>query len=189
MSPFTYLKHTALVDDNSTSTGNIKIKRPQKGQLLGLLDFLSPDKKTVALDGQTVQIYLPNMKTVQIVDLGKHKVLLEQFFLFGFGTSRRDLEAAYSVSYGGPESVNGEATTRLVLISNNPDVKKQLSKFELWMPTCRDFRPASRSGCHGWCSDAGVASPRSPRCSPISSFARSSARFVWRCSSTTHADR
>jgi len=130
---FNYVKYTALVADKSTSTGAIKIKRPKAGQLLGLLDFVAPDKKIVALNGQTVDIYLPNMKTVQEVDLGKHKVLLEQFFLFGFGTSRRDLEAAYSVSYGGGESVNGEATTRLVLISTSPDVSKQLSKFELWI--------------------------------------------------------
>ncbi len=94
---------------------------------------MTPDVKTVALDGQTVQIYLPNLKTVQIVDLGNHKVLLEQFFLFGFGTSRRDLEAAYSVSYGGPETINGDATTRISLISKSPDVTKQLSKFELWI--------------------------------------------------------
>jgi len=130
---FTYVKHTALVDENSTSTGAIKIKRPKPGQLLGLLDFISPDVKTVALDGQTVQIYLPNLKTVQVVDLGKHKVLLEQFFLFGFGTSRHDLEAAYTISYGGPESINGEATTRLKPISKNPEVSKQLSGFELWI--------------------------------------------------------
>jgi outer membrane lipoprotein-sorting protein len=130
---FVYVKYTAIVDEKSNSEGSIKIKRSKQGDLAGLLDFTKPDKKLVAMSGQTVEIYLPNMKTVQVVDLGKHKVLLEQFFLFGFGTSRRDLEAAYSVSYGGPESVNGEATTRLVLISKSPEVKKQLSKFELWV--------------------------------------------------------
>jgi outer membrane lipoprotein-sorting protein len=130
---FKYLKYTAIVNESSTSTGTIKIKRPKPGQLLGRLDFEAPDKKIVVMDGQKVEIYLPNMKTVQEVDLGKHKVLLEQFFLFGFGTSRRDLEAQYIVSFGGPEAVNGEPTTRLELISRNPDVKKQLSKFELWI--------------------------------------------------------
>jgi outer membrane lipoprotein-sorting protein len=133
MAQFKYVKHTALVNEDSTSTGAIKMKRPKAGQLLGLLDFVAPDKKIVALNGQKVEIYLPNMKTVQEVDLGKHKVLLEQFFLFGFGTSRRDLEAAYSVSYGGAESVNGEPTTRIVLFSKSEEVKKQLSKFELWI--------------------------------------------------------
>jgi outer membrane lipoprotein-sorting protein len=131
---FINVKHTAIVPNaDATATGTMKIKRSKPGELIGLIDFISPDKKTVVLNGQTVDIYLPNIKTVQEVDLGKHKVLLEQFFLFGFGTSRRDLEAAYAVTYGGPETVNSEATTRLELVSKNPDVVRQLSKFELWI--------------------------------------------------------
>jgi outer membrane lipoprotein-sorting protein len=130
---FKYVKYTAIVNESSASTGAIRIKRPKPGQLLGLFDFERPDKKIVTLNGQKIEIYLPNLKTVQEIDLAKHKVSPEQFFLFGFGTSRRDLEAAYGVSFGGPESVNGEATTRLVLISKNPDVSKYFSKFELWI--------------------------------------------------------
>ena len=134
---FTYVKFTAIVKEESTSHGDIKIKKIKRPKppddILGLLDFKDPDKKTVALDGKTVQIYLPNIKTVQIVDLGKHKVLIEQFFLFGFGTSKGDLLEAYDVSYGGPESIDKEATTRLVLVSKNPEVKRQLTKFELWI--------------------------------------------------------
>lgn len=131
------VKHTAIVNEDSPSTGTIrikKIKRPSPpDDILGVLDFTAPDKKTVVLNGKTVDIYLPNIKTVQEVDLGKHKGLVEQFFLFGFGTSRSDLEAAYSVSYGGPETLNGEAVTRLVLVSKNKDVAQRLSKFELWI--------------------------------------------------------
>jgi len=128
---FKNVKYTALVNESSTSTGTVKIKRTP-GQMLALYDFLSPDKKTVAIDNKAVEIYLPNMKTVQVFDIGK-KVSTEQFFLFGFATSRRDLEAAYSVSYGGAESINGEPATRLALISNNADVKKLFVKFELWI--------------------------------------------------------
>jgi outer membrane lipoprotein-sorting protein len=130
---FHYVKHTAIVNENSPSDGTIKIKKKPPNDILGLLDFVSPDKKTVVLNGKSVDIYLPNIKTVQKVDLGKHKVLVEQFFLFGFGTSRSDLEHAYSVSLGGPETVSGDATTRLELVSKNPEVSRQLSKFELWI--------------------------------------------------------
>jgi outer membrane lipoprotein-sorting protein len=130
-----YLKHTAIVNDDSTSTGTImikKIKNPKPpDEIRGLFDFVAPDKKKVSLNGKTVEIYLPNINTVQIVDLGSHRTLLEQFFLFGFGTSRSDLERAYNVSYSGAESVGGEAVTRLVLVSKDKEVTKQLSKFEL----------------------------------------------------------
>ena len=130
---FNYVKHTAIVNEDSPYSGKIMIKRPKPGALIGLLDFVSPDPRKVALGGDTVDIYLPNIKTVQEYDLGKHKLLVEQFILFGFGTSKSDLEAAYNITYGGPETITGEATTRLVLISKNPDVARQLSKFELWI--------------------------------------------------------
>jgi len=134
---FVNVKHTAIVNEDSKSSGTIKIKKikrtPPPDDILGLLDFTAPDKRVVALTGKTVQIYLPNLKTVQEVDLGKHKVWVEQFFLFGFGTSRSDLEAAYNVTLGGPETIGSEATTRLVMTSKNPEVSRQLSKFELWV--------------------------------------------------------
>jgi outer membrane lipoprotein-sorting protein len=131
---FAYVKRTAIVPDaDSRSTGTIKIKKRPPNDILGLLDFAAPDKKTVVLNGKTVDIYLPNIKTVQKVDLGKHKDLVEQFILFGFGTTRSDLERAYSVSYGGPETINGEAATRLELVSKKPEVARQMSKFELWI--------------------------------------------------------
>ena len=130
---FKYVKFTALVSVSSTSTGTIKIKRPQPGLLLGRFDFEAPDKKTAVLNGQKFELYLPNLKTVQEADLGKHKGLVEQFFVLGFGTTKRDLLAAYDVSLGGPDSIGGEPTTRLELISKNPDVKKSVSKFELWI--------------------------------------------------------
>ena len=130
---FKYTKFTAIINEGSDSTGSIKIKRPKAGKLLALFDFVAPDKKVVVVDDQKVDIYLPNIKTVQEADLCKHKVLVEQFFLFGFGTSRSDLEASYSVSLGGNETVNGEPTTRLMLVSKNPDIQKQLTRFELWI--------------------------------------------------------
>lgn len=134
---FTYMKFTAVVNDKSTSEGSIKIKKNKRPQppddILGILDFSEPDKKTVALDPKTVQIYLPKLNKVQVIDLGKHKGLVEQFFLFGFGTSKSDLLANYDVSLGGTETIGNEPTTHLVLVSKNPEVKRQLSKFQLWI--------------------------------------------------------
>jgi len=134
---FSYMKFTAAISLKDTSEGTMKMKKVKRPKppddILGLLDFTAPDKKTVVLDSKRVQIYLPKLNKVQVVDLGNHKGLIEQFFLFGFGTSKSDLLAAYDVSYGGAETVNGEPTTHLVLISKNPEVKKQLSKFQLWI--------------------------------------------------------
>jgi outer membrane lipoprotein-sorting protein len=129
----TYTKHTALVNIDSVSTGTIKIKRPQPRDMRMLVDYTAPDKKTVWFEGHTVDILLPNIKTVQEYDIGKNKDLLEQFFLVGFGTSRRDLSDAYNISLGGADVVDGESVTRISMTSKNPEVQKRLTKFELWI--------------------------------------------------------
>jgi outer membrane lipoprotein-sorting protein len=130
---FGQIKHTAVVDENSNSSGKIKIKKKPPAVILAWLEFTAPDPKTIIINDKIVDIYLPLIKTVQEADLGKHKDWVEQFLLLGFGTSRSDLERAYNVSLGGPEAINGEAATRLVMISKNPEVNRRISKFELWI--------------------------------------------------------
>jgi outer membrane lipoprotein-sorting protein len=131
---FAYLKHTAVVNDNSEATGKIKIKKDGK-KIQALLNFETPvtDKKDVELNNDTVRIFLPNANTLQKYNLAEHKGLVEQFILFGFGTSRRDLETNYNVFLGGQETINGEEATRLVMTSKNQDMAKQLTQFELWI--------------------------------------------------------
>jgi len=128
-----YTKHTALVNIDSTSNGTIKIKRPKPHEMRMLVDYTEPDKKTVWFADHTVDIYLPNIRTVQEYDVGKNKDLLEQFFLVGFGTSRRDLSAAYNISYSGSQPINSDPATRIALVSKNSEVSKRLTKFELWI--------------------------------------------------------
>lgn len=128
-----YTKHTAIINVDSVSTGTIKIKRPQPHQMRMLVDYTAPDKRTVWFEGQTLDILLPNIKTVQEYNLGKNKNLIEQFFLTGFGTSRRDLSDAYNISLSGTDVVNGESVTRITMTSKNPEVQKRLTRFELWI--------------------------------------------------------
>jgi outer membrane lipoprotein-sorting protein len=131
---FANVKYTAVVNEKSPpNEGKIAIKKKGPGEILGRLDFIRPDEKLVLLLGQTVDIFLPQIRTMQEADLGKHKGLLEQFFLIGFGTAKSDLVAAYTVSLGGTETINGEPTTRLELVSKKPEINRQVSKFELWI--------------------------------------------------------
>jgi len=53
--------------------------------------------------------------------------------LLGFGSNSKDLESAYSIRLGGPETVAGQEATRLELIPKSPDVLAHLKRVDLWI--------------------------------------------------------
>ncbi|MDQ6704488.1 MAG: outer membrane lipoprotein carrier protein LolA [Acidobacteriota bacterium] len=130
------ISHTAVINEDSVDSGTIKLKRSRKGARSDtrmIVDLTAPDRKTVALEGDTFQIYLPKIKTVQEYDLGKKRDLLDQFLLLGFGTPGRELSRAYDTTFAGAETVEGHKAGHLQLIPKSPEVLKQLKKVDLWI--------------------------------------------------------
>jgi len=125
--------HTTVINEDTVDEGTIKLKRPHPRDLRMLIDVTEPDSKTYAFQGHKLEIYFPKAQTVQEIDVGKSRALLEQFFLVGFGTSRTDLESAYVLRLIGPETVAGQKTEHLELIPKSKEVLQYLSKFELWI--------------------------------------------------------
>src|SRR5579885_1588740 len=85
-------QHTAVLNDNSTDTGSVKMLKTGKG-VIALMDITAPDKKAYQYEGRNVEIYYPNMKEKDVYDIGASgEQLAGQFFTLGFGTSGKDLE-------------------------------------------------------------------------------------------------
>ena len=128
------VSHTAVINEDSVDMGTIVVKVPKPHELRMLIDFHPPDEKKVRIDGTKVEIYYPKTNIVQEFDLGKnHRSQMEQFRRLGIGSNSKDLLDAYKISLGGPETVNGEATTRIELIPKSKDLVAQFPKFELWI--------------------------------------------------------
>ena len=128
------LSHTAVINEDNVETGTIVVKAARPHELRILMDFEQPDRKRVKIDGTRVEVYYPKTNTVQEIDLGKnHRSQVEQFLRLGFGSSSQDLLSAYSVQPGGPETVAGEAATRIVLVPKSKELLAQFPKFELWI--------------------------------------------------------
>ncbi len=125
--------HLAVINDDEIDSGTMLIKRSKPRDMRMLVDLTQPDRKTLSFQGRKVEIYYPKIQTVQEFDLGKNRELVDQFFLIGFGTSRKDLQASYNISALGTESIHGQTATRLELIPKSRDVAQHLKKFELWI--------------------------------------------------------
>jgi outer membrane lipoprotein-sorting protein len=129
-----YLVHTAVIDDDSSETGLVKMKKVQEHEVIGLVEFTEPDRRVIAFAHSQVQIYYPKIKTVQIYDLGSHGEQLDQFLLLGFGTSGTELAKVYAMKITGTESVQGQPATILELTPKSADLRQYLRKVELWLP-------------------------------------------------------
>ena len=125
------VSHTAVINEDTVDIGTILLKRARNDMRM-LVEFAEPDPKSIAVHGDRVEIYYPKIQTVEEYDMGKNRALLDQFLLVGFGTSGKELSAAYQIKYLGEEPIAGINTSHLELIPKSKEVLKQLSKLELW---------------------------------------------------------
>src|SRR5271154_5884245 len=76
--------HTDVLNEDDKETGTVTMKKVEPGEVQGLVDFTSPDPKTITFEKRKFQEYLPKMKTVQVFDLEKHGEQLDKFLMIGF---------------------------------------------------------------------------------------------------------
>jgi outer membrane lipoprotein-sorting protein len=127
------IDHTAIVNEDATDSGIIRVLREKQHDIRMLIDFKAPDAKMVSLAGSSATVYYPKINTAQIYNVGTKKDLVEQFLLLGFGASSEEMKAAYNVSLSGVEAIGGQQTWRLMLMPKGSDVSRQLKSAELWI--------------------------------------------------------
>ncbi|MEK7214307.1 MAG: outer membrane lipoprotein carrier protein LolA, partial [Chloroflexota bacterium] len=124
-----YTKVTVVVDDKSTEQGEIYFRK--NGTIL--IDILRPKPKRVLIRGDKAEIFFPQLNQIQEYDLAKHRGLVEQFLLLGFGTSGSDLKKSYRLTVLGETSLEGLAVLHLELTPKDKHIRNQIEKIQLWL--------------------------------------------------------
>jgi outer membrane lipoprotein-sorting protein len=122
-------KVTVVVNDKSTESGQIWVRRDDKMRI----EVTQPDARTILRDGDFFYLYNPKIHRVEEYNLGKKKSVVDQFLLLGFGTSGSSLKDSYDISLQVEETIDSRKVLRLELLPKTDEVKKQLSKIELWL--------------------------------------------------------
>jgi len=122
-------KVTVVVNDKSTETGKIFVRRDDKMRI----EFNAPNEKTILRAGNELFMFNPKIKQVEEYDLGKHRALVDQFLLLGFGTSGTDLQKGYLVTLIGEEEMDKRHVVKLELTPKSDDARKQVSKIHIWL--------------------------------------------------------
>lgn len=125
----------SVLQDHTVEHGNMQMQRVNAKDVRAILTFTGQDSaRTLSFQGKKLLIYYPKTKFYQEYDLGSKSQLLNQYLLLGFGSTGKDLAQNYDVLDGGPATVNGQTTTKIILTPKNPTTKTNLSKVELWFP-------------------------------------------------------
>jgi outer membrane lipoprotein-sorting protein len=122
-------KVTVVVNDKSTETGKIQVRSDAKMRI----EVTEPDPRTILRDGDNFYIYNPKIHRVEEYNLGNKKSVVDQFLLLGFGTSGSSLKESYQITLQGEQTLDNSKVLLLELLPKTDEVKKQLSKIQLWL--------------------------------------------------------
>lgn len=124
-----HVKYTAVVQDTSTETGQILVRKDGKMRI----DFREPDQRTILRNGDNLYIYTPKIGTVEEFNIGKNRAMADQYLALGFGTKSENLKKNYTVTLDGEEELDGKKMAVLDLVPTSEDVRKQIAKIQMWV--------------------------------------------------------
>ncbi len=122
-------KVTVVVDDKSTESGQILVRRDDKMRI----DFTKPDPRTILRIGNDLYLYNPKINQLEEYDLSKRRALVDQFLLLGFGTSGNALKKSFLLVLLGEEIIDNRKTLKIELTPKSDDVRNEVSKIQIWV--------------------------------------------------------
>lgn len=123
------VKYTAVVQDNSTESGQIWVRHDQKMRI----EFTKPEARTILRTGDSLFLYNPKLNRVEEYDLGKNRVMVDQYIRLGFGTKSEDLKKSYLVTVTGEEQLDNRKTVVVELTPKADQVRTQLTRIQMWI--------------------------------------------------------
>ena len=122
-------KVTTVVDDRSTESGQIYVRRDARM----LIEITHPAARTVLRRGDQLFVFHPRTNRVDEYDLSKHRALVDQFLLLGFGTGGNELKKGYRITLLGEQTMDGKRVVWLELTPRAEAIRNQIAKIHLWI--------------------------------------------------------
>jgi len=123
------VKYTAVVQDASTETGQIFVRRDQKMRI----EFTKPEARTILRTGDSLFLYNPKLNRVEEYDLGKNRAMVDQYIRLGFGTKSEDLKKSYVVTVTGEEELDRRKTVVMELTPKADQIRSQITRIQMWI--------------------------------------------------------
>jgi outer membrane lipoprotein-sorting protein len=129
----TKLSRITVINEDTIDKGTIKVKKMKPHDIRILFDIREPDPKQYSMSGNKGEVFYPKRNEVEEYDINaQQRSFVHQLMFVGFGNAA-DLTSAYSVQYGGNETVAGQKTVRLDLTPKSKDLLQHFPKVVLWI--------------------------------------------------------
>ncbi len=132
---FEWDRYEKVIDEvDEPQSGRIYYRRSGKDKDIEMMaEITKPDRKYVLFTDGKIRVYQPKVDQVTLYDAGKNKTEVETYLVLGFGGSGEDMQKSFTVTYLGPETINGVATAKLQLVPKSDKVRNTFAKILLWI--------------------------------------------------------
>lgn len=134
-----------VVKETTVEKGTMYIERSPGGVSFGATvgeGASATPSRIVSFSAGTLQMYTPAEKQVDVFKAGANGGTLEGYLALGFGGTSQALNAGWTVTDAGPETLtDGGASVKvekLVLVSKDPGVRGNFKQITLWLDPARD---------------------------------------------------
>jgi hypothetical protein len=131
-----------VVKETTTQHGSIYFKKNSAKLEMGA-KVLPPGAKFLSYKDGKLALFDPGTKELKVFTAGQNKARYESFLTLGFGGSGSDLAKAWTITDLGVEPLSDGSTTvpttKLDLVSKDPDVRNMFSHVVIWVDTNRDI--------------------------------------------------
>ena len=124
-----HIKYTDVVKDTSSETGKLFVRRDEKMRI----EFMTPDRRTILRNGDSLFVFTPKINRVEEYDLGKNREMVDQYVLLGFGSKSENIKKNYLVTLLGETEFDHRKTVMLELTPKSDHVRKQIARIQMWI--------------------------------------------------------
>ncbi len=97
------------------------------------IEITKPDLRTILRTGDSLFVYNPKINRVEEFDLGKNRLMVDQYVLLGFGTKSDNIKKSYLVSVVGEEELDQKKTVVLELTPKSEQARSQIARIRMWI--------------------------------------------------------
>ena len=130
-----WVKYTKLVDDTDAESGDLWVKRDDKGQVQLRIAFTEPVRKQIRVEKTSAELFNETINQIEEYDLKARGNELYEGLLLGFGVSGDELKKRYDIKIAAEEPIDGQPTVKLELTPKDAEDRAAGKSVQMWIST------------------------------------------------------